>query len=232
MRRPAAGVLVLVVLVLGLATSAAIAKTVSHRAKAFSEEFTGGKLQPGWSWYHRNPKTSSLTKHPGFLHLEGSHEIAAACTGVENFLLRKAPAGDFEVTTSVQIRPKVNYQQAGLIVFNDADNYMKFDVVFNSSLWGPATGVELLREQKAAFNPNPWPNTKWKWDKIAFLRIARVEGSCAGYYSANGKSWHPIGELEAGNLIHPRIGLFSLSGCGDTTQFPPVSADFDFFRIQ
>ena len=228
----------LVVLALGLATSAALARTGARGARSFNEEFAGGKLQPGWSWYHRNPKTSSLTKHPDFLHLEGSHEIAANCTGVENFLLRKSPAGDFEITTAVQIRPKVNYQEAGLIVFNDADNYMKLDVVFNSmdvvfnsNLWGPTTGVELLREQSAVFNPTPWPNSKWKWGKTAYLRISRVENSYSGYYSSNGTGWHPVGELEAGNLSHLRIGLFAMSGCGDTTQFPPVSADFDFFRI-
>jgi regulation of enolase protein 1 (concanavalin A-like superfamily) len=48
-----------------------------------------------------------------------------------------APEGDFATTCVSGFTPETSYQQAGLIVYNDDDNYLKFGYEYN---WPKGSG--------------------------------------------------------------------------------------------
>ena len=58
-----------------------------------------------------------------------------------NLVLQPAPSGAWQATTKVTLPTTATYQQAGLMVYGDDDNYAKVDLVYNG-----ARTAEFIRE--------------------------------------------------------------------------------------
>jgi len=80
----------------------------------FRDEFDGS-LDPGWSWTNEAPAAWSLTATPGWLRIALS-QGGFLTTTPSNVLLRPAPPGDFDLTTTLRASPSRNFEFAGLIV--------------------------------------------------------------------------------------------------------------------
>jgi arabinan endo-1,5-alpha-L-arabinosidase len=201
---------------------------------AYSDEFAGG-LEPDWSW----------VREPADLPEVVSGQLLwptqrADLTGTGNnasVLLRDAPAGDYTVETKVTLPLGVNdvrnYQQAGLIVYVNDDDFLRFTHV---AIWNTRT-TEYGKEQVYAGQPvygsmlvAPPADTTW-------LRLAhRVSSTGEHTYRAGVSTdgvhwiWGGVWTLPAGST--PRIGLVSHGAGGSgAEQVPPATAAFDYFRV-
>jgi hypothetical protein len=197
----------------------------------YDDEFNGPSLNARWSWYGEDSDRWSLTASPGNLRLVGTNaDMWKSCNNPKNLLLQQAPTGDFEVQTKLVIAPTVNYQQGGLLVFQDLDNYLKLDVVWNTTTQG-GLSVEYIFEQGGVpINEPNWPWISIHPSRVYFLKLAKSGDVYSGYFSLDGELWTQVGSWTTSVFISPKIGLFSLANnCSGNT--PDISVDFDFFRV-
>ena len=107
-------------------------------AGAFFDEFDG-ELAPDWKQIRPDETHQSLTKSPGKLTITTQYGSIHR-TGREpakNLFLVDVPGSnqaEFVVTTILDdFQPRTPYNQAGLLIYRDDDNYLKFVCEFSSA---------------------------------------------------------------------------------------------------
>lgn len=202
-------------------------------APLYDDEFNGPALNQRWSWLNEDATRWSLAAHPGHLQIVGADgDMWMSCTSAKNILLQQAPTTDFEIQTKLTFLPTAGYQQAGLLLFQDVDNYIKFDALFNPEQNGQS--IEFIREQQGA------PSTPWPWHAVnlqngIFLKLSISGGLARGLYSLDGVQWSELGSLSTAFTPHPKMGLYTFNAHPQppscTSPGAPVPADFDYFRV-
>jgi regulation of enolase protein 1 (concanavalin A-like superfamily) len=201
-----------------------------------------GKLGLNWKPVRHDPSHVSLAKTPGALTITtqmGSihrKEVEAA-QGDEGIKARNlyvidnplAGGGDFVATTCVSgFTPETSYQQAGLIVYNDDDNYLKFGYEYN---WpnGGGQAFCILSETEAIsdfhYLDNDHAGLKRYWVRLT-KRGNRYEYAT----SADGKSFVVGGDVEWGDGSPKQIGLLAKNG--GNKEAGELDAAFEFFELR
>ncbi len=194
-----------------------------------------GKLGLGWKPVRPDPSHVSLTSTPGKLtittqpgsiygdELDVEHAVAA-----KNIYLIPNPApgnAGFVVTTCIEsFHPKKPYQQAGLIVYNDDDNYLKWVMEF--ARYAPSftfiheTNRSTVGDYNAVRNE---PNLDRFW-----LRIMK-RGSFYQYaYSIDGEEFTVVDEIAWGGRAPRFIGILAKND-----RVPDeIDAIFDFLEVR
>jgi hypothetical protein len=161
---------------------------------------------------------------------------AADLTGAGNdagLLLRDAPAGDYTVETRLALPLGVdtvrNYQQAGLVVYDTDDEFLRFTAV---AIWNTRV-TEFGTEQVVAGRPaygsmlvGPPGDTTWL--RLTHRRDAAGEHVYRAAVSTDGRTWTWGGSWTLPAGATPRIGLVSH---GANPADPPATARFDYFRV-
>jgi hypothetical protein len=145
--------------------------------------------------------------HPGVVRIPvGNGELWQTLNNSQNMLLRDAPSG----WTSIRVKlaafnPVANYQQVGLLAYQDDDNYVDVNRPYVSTQGGQT--IELFREssQVASYiNRQPLANTG-----NLVLRLDRNAATnvYTGYYSVDGgANWVAVGSTAIA-LVNPRLGI-------------------------
>ncbi|MEU7822472.1 ThuA domain-containing protein [Catellatospora sp. NPDC049133] len=153
----------------------------------------------------------------------------ASNTGPTNFILQNAPSGDWTLETKVDgSQLNEQYQQAGLLVYLDDDNYLKLDYIVDNTAGSPVSRRIEFRSEIASVVQNPQPGITNLTDAVWHLRLARVGSVYTASYSADGTTWtalEPLTNTAVGDT--PKVGLFTL-GANQTASKP---ASFDYFRL-
>lgn len=148
-----------------------------------------------------------------------------------NFILQGLPDGDWTVETALTPTMVHRWQLAGLIVYGDDDNYVKFDVVArNQPGTATALGAELVAEQGGAFGSGGnrqidltgQPDGGWY-----HLRLSRSGTTYSAQISADGQEWTSLGEPVTNDAVLDSIGLMAIG----PEQQEPVQVAFDHFRF-
>ncbi|WP_425556788.1 ThuA domain-containing protein [Dactylosporangium darangshiense] len=150
-------------------------------------------------------------------------------SGPKNFILQKAPSGDFTIETKVDGSAfNEQYQQGGPIVYIDDDNYVKLDYIADNSPGQALVRRIEFRSEIGAAVQDPQPNVGNLTSGVWYFRIAKVGNAYTGSYSADGTTWTTIATLTNAALAsNAKIGLYTL-GAGQTASKP---ASFDYFRV-
>ncbi|MEE6287399.1 ThuA domain-containing protein [Georgenia sp. MJ173] len=216
----------------GISVTAVEAKCFAGR----SDDFTGDALDTE-RWDSSIRVNQDLRVEDGSLIIPtASFDIYSSDnTAVPNIVLQDLPDGPFTATTKVTLPGSTAYQQAGLVIYGDQDNYAKM-VFSGRSTSGPndATRVfQLIREENgtpnevaASLSPAvgaDYPSTVW-------VRFTSDGSSLNASYSADGVEFTDMPETKSlAGITNPKIGLLSLQGNGRTQA--PVDAAFDYFTI-
>ena len=200
----------------------------------YSDEFTGA-LEPQWTWV-REP--ADLPKVVGGQLIWPTQ--AADLTGDSDsasVLLRDAPAGDYTVETKVTLplgeNDVRNFQQAGLIVYENDDDFLRFTHV---AIWNTRT-TEYGKEQVFAGRPSYGsmlvaPPADTTWLRLSHRTSATGEHVFRAAVSTDGTTWTWGGSWTLPASANPRIGLVSHGAGGPAAeQVPPATAEFDYFRV-
>jgi arabinan endo-1,5-alpha-L-arabinosidase len=217
----------------------------------FSDEFNGTALGDAWSWEwtgdedaHVAPPAPASSVSNGVL----SVDIQAADTYVDvdnaYVLVRDAPDGDYVVETRVRVDVPdegccFNYAQAGIMIYDDEDNYVKLT---NTSIWNTRQ-TEFAKE----VNPVPagWsrygntvvgpPSEEWTYLRIVVEQLNKRERAAAGgdtesytaYTSQDGINWVRGGTWthSLGDDAQVALAAFGLQQPADYT------AEFDYVRV-
>ncbi|RIQ12963.1 DUF1349 domain-containing protein [Jiangella rhizosphaerae] len=198
------------------------------------DEFDGTTLD-GCRWTVLRPDEAGYRVAGGKLEIDTSNgDIYTGDTTPPpgNFMLQPAPEGDeWTIETLVDGSALVEqYQQGGLIVYGDDDNYVKFDFVVDNPAGQPVARRIELRSEVGAAIQNPQPQVTGLTQGVWHLRLTRSGDSYSGAYSADGQTWTQLGEAVTNTALSSgdvRVGLFTIG----TSQAAPKTVTFDYFHV-
>lgn len=196
-----------------------------------------GKTSLNWRPVRCDPTHVSLTKHSGKLTITTQRgtihrdEKARGEPSAKNLHVIGNPLAkdtSFAITTCViSFRPEHAFQQAGLICYNDDDNYLKWCYQFN---WRKGSGqtLSLLREmdgESVIMHIPPPPDVRDIW-----LRITKRGDSYEFAASTDGKEFRVYGAESWGDGAPDKVGIYAKNGGPEGV--PELDACFDFFEIR
>ncbi len=173
----------------------------------------------GWNWIDPlGDSNYQLDPQSGQLRIStpsGNHDL---------FINSNAPrllqsfTGDFTIRTKVTLTAQFDYQGAGLIVWQDADHYLRLE------LGGAARSINYIHNLNGNyFDLNPDPLTGLTG---AYLEITRVGNRFTTAYSLDGVTWYPLHSVNYAAPATLSAGLSLINSWQDH----PTYADFDYFE--
>ncbi|MEE6260404.1 ThuA domain-containing protein [Plantactinospora sonchi] len=191
---------------------------------ARSDDFSGTSLEKDrWSTVVRENQLYAV--RDGNLVLPTSvGDLYGSRNDASNLVLQPAPSGAWQATTRVRLAAAANYQQAGLIVYGDDENYAKLDLLYNGS-----RRIEFIRETAGTPRNESGDSTAAPAGEWLHLRLTSDGTNLTAAYSADGQTFTPVGRSAAlAGITEPKVGLFALNGGTDA---PVVDAEFDVFQF-
>ena len=183
------------------------------------DEFSSSTLDSKWQWVREDPTHWSLTALAGAAQIVTQAKDIVGATNTAPLLLQAAPPEDFDITTRMTLSPTQNYQQGGLVVYSDDDNYLRLTYGYMGGLH-----FEFGKEIGSSFT---WQQHAVPPGSSFYLRIRKVGQTFTGAYSTDGSSWTDVAQYTSVPITIAKVGLLALSG----TTVPEIPADFDFFHV-
>ncbi|WP_426594786.1 ThuA domain-containing protein [Cellulomonas sp. McL0617] len=200
-----------------------------------SDQFDGTTLNTGrWTTVVR--PNQDLQVRDGALHIPASKtDLYGAGGDVTNIVLQDLPKGAWQATTKVNVKAYTAYQQAGLLLYTNDENYVKLVVQGRSS--NPAEHIIQFahevggsaQEANSAALGTAFPDT-------VYLRITSDGTTLSPSYSTDGTTWISPDQSWSGwdairkdqaSLGSPKIGLAAFANASGTV----TDAAFDWFRL-
>lgn len=200
------------------------------------DEFEG-KLSLDWKPLRPAPTHFSLTKRPGKLVVTtqaGSMNRQSRPDTkplTKNVFLVDNPSSEgpgFVSTTRLDtFHPTTHWQQAGLLLFDDEDNYLKFVLEYNTRHGGRIWNLfrEVNAESKAATIEVAHDRCPSVW-----LRVTTRGAFHEFATSTDGETFTAHGELPWGDGSPAKIGLLATNGSNRAAD--EIDACFDFFEVR
>jgi regulation of enolase protein 1 (concanavalin A-like superfamily) len=137
----------------------------------------------------------------------------------------KPITGDFQVETRVKFSPKENYQGAGLLIYKDDNNYLRFERAYGG-LGGGGEGLRIDIKKGSDYDPLITPNDiQTEVDEIE-LKIVRIGKVFTAYWRADEESeWREAGEFVSD---YPETILAGVVACNTARE---VTAEFAYIRL-
>ena len=213
----------------GAAPRATMTKPATARAEVVALDDFDGKPDLEWKIIHPNPSNYSLTRKPGALTITTKKgHFSKRNQDYENVFLLDVPVGaqqDFQMTTCLSsFQPKAHWNQAGILCWDDEDNYLKLVYEWAGQ---PAftVGHEVAGRDRYTYSPAPSMT-----DRV-WLRITKRGASYHCLASTDGKSFAPCGVASWKKDGPQRVGLFANNGSFWYGAVPDLDASFEFFEI-
>ena len=212
--------------------------------KNLYEDFDG-KFDLSWDVLGFDPSHISIGKVPGSLTLTSqSGSFETVYKDYKNVFLVDFPAeqtDDFQITTCISnFKPSKIWNQAGLVLWNDKDNFLKFVYEYGRDTPNGegllfTVGCEIgARANYAWFLAEQTPQKMW-------LRIVKRGDIYELLNSTDGKNFNPVKAFRVSSLAKDNtvpcltvplksIGIFTSNYTSATA--PDVDASFDFFEFK
>lgn len=222
MRRRARFALLPLILVASLLTGGPAAAAEPIPDGAVVDQFDGGTLGPDWRILARDDSRWSLTERPGSLRIHSlTGDTWQNTNTARNIFLMDVPDGDFEVVTKVTAPVALDFQNAGLLAWQDWDNYVRTGLAHVGSAGGVVieTNTEVGGAFTADYAPRPGSSSE-------IIKLTREGDRFTSAYW-DGSAWVQASTVTA-DLEVKQVGLFALSAQNGT----PVTADFDYFAVK
>ncbi|MGB6687669.1 MAG: Ig-like domain repeat protein [Terracidiphilus sp.] len=199
--------------------------------RALSDSFNSTTLSSQWSYLHGQPPYKLTGSH--YVVQSVGYDITNALANVP-LLAESAPAGDYMVETELTFDlpatgAGADYAQAGLLLYGNANNYVRLDVFSNSD----TRQVEFIKaETPPAAGYPTWGATDLGHPALAsevnvWLRIVRRNVNGQQYYTAY-SSAHGVNWIQGGTWVHQlgpgeKICLYAGNLSGFTARFDYVT---------
>jgi regulation of enolase protein 1 (concanavalin A-like superfamily) len=197
----------------------------------FADDFAGER-QASWEVRNEDRSHYSVDKTTGTLTIRTQKGafVGAALGGkadYKNLFLVPRPTAsdeDFEVTAHlVGFHPQEPVQQAGIVVWDDEDNYIKATLEWARD----GRRVILLREVNASVyyrETKPLPRSERVW-----LRLRKCGTVYSLWWSKDGWTFTRVSDLAFGDGRPKHLGLVAKNS---STEAQETDAPFDFFEVR
>lgn len=193
--------------------------------KVQTVKFADGKFADGWQWidpdgeYSPTPyefkdgrlkMTITTTKD-----LYGGNRTAPR--------LLKAVSGDFQIEARVKFDPSQDYQGAGLLIYMDGDNYIRFERAFGG-IGGGGSGMRLDTRVKGEYTPLITPIDIPTTSVDCELKITRRLNVFSVYWRENESSeWRFVEDIESSYPETIQVGVIGCNTASETkTEFSNI----------
>ena len=215
--------------IVATSTQASLAEPITALAPGTWTDDFNGVLTPGWSWVDEDWTRWNLKDAPGALRIITQGESLYGANKSKNLLLRDAPAGDFEITTKVAFDPQNNFQGAGILIYQDEDNFALITRAFCNICLGSGSGIFLDNEMNGKLDVDSGSRIAVSL-QTTWLKLQKEGTTYTGFYSADGENWDELGRVE--NPMSPtKVGLTANNSQVDPN-VPQIPADYDFFTVE
>ncbi|MBA3066721.1 DUF1349 domain-containing protein, partial [bacterium] len=190
----------------------------------FRDEFNAPELNQDWRWERGNAENRALTEERENLIIYTA-DGSLRNNNQENILLRNMPVyGGRVVETKLEFNPEYEGQEAGIYIYQNADNYIKL----------VKTEIDNKNYVMAAMEKNGQYSESISidefYEKALYLRIRREETNYRLYYSTNALSWFKIKEFD-GSGMTAEAGIGACNGIEDIASGARTAAKFDYFSL-
>lgn len=137
----------------------------------------------------------------------------------------KAITGDFQIETRVKFLPKENYQGAGLLIYTDDKNYLRFERAYGG-VGGGGEGIRIDVRKSGEYTALVTPNDIATDAGEVDLRLFRRGRVVTAYWRMNEESeWREAGEFESD---FPETVFAGVVACNTARE---VVAEFGYIRL-
>jgi PKD repeat protein len=198
----------------------------------YRDDFNGTALDASWSVVRPDATDGGVAVGNGVVTLPtGVGDIYQTTNTATNLVMRPAPSGSFTVTAKINHHGNERYQQAGIMVYGDDDNYVKLDrTATNASGSTNTEFFEFIQEQAATArntNQDHTANIASDFPSDYYLRITWDGTNLTGAYSTDGIAWTNVGRTSTAMPANPQVSFFALSNGAGTV----VKPTFDWLTI-
>ncbi|MEW6238257.1 MAG: DUF1349 domain-containing protein [Candidatus Omnitrophota bacterium] len=156
-----------------------------------------------WTWVRENPAAHKIDQ--GLLILLEPGGLMGEGKDAKNILVRPLPPQAKSVSVCVEANHEAQYEQAGLILYHDDDNYIKLMKEFvDGQTWIVLVAEAAANPRVVNKIPSP-PNPTWVGFNFA------VKGASAVCWGSDGAVTQ-VGGADFTMQPSPRIGVFTQSG--------------------
>ncbi|MDR0954925.1 MAG: glycoside hydrolase family 3 C-terminal domain-containing protein [Rikenellaceae bacterium] len=226
---------------------------INFGTKSAEDQFNGSSLGAQWTWVREDKANWSLTEKPGSLSItSGKSDIAGTANDARNLLLQSANT-DWTIETKITASRKPSgAQNAGLVAYQDDDNFVRLAYRASAGRRGAPTAqpteqpgsVELLVESNGTAKP---AITLSMADIITdnntlYLRLVKKGDLYTAFYSVDGKKFEAVGsssimlkDIQAGVLVTdgvvPAMMAAFTRNMPQTPAQAPFKVAFDYVKI-
>ncbi len=137
----------------------------------------------------------------------------------------KAITGDFQIETRVRFLPKENYQGAGLLIYQDANNYMRFERAYGG-VGGGGEGIRIDAPDANGYRAIVTPGDIKTEAGEVDLKLVRVGKLFTAYWRLDEESeWREVGEYQSD---YPETILAGVVACNTARE---VTTEFAYIRL-
>jgi beta-xylosidase len=216
-----------------------------------SDEFEGPAPGKQWNWIRENNDHWSMSEYPGYLTIttQGG-DIQDASNNAENILLQSANS-DWVIESKLEFnrRPANFGEQAGIVAYQDDDNYVKltFSYTFGGIFSENNEFIELAVEREGSqHTAAQFPTGGLFHGEEAVSLVFRLRKQGSSYeasYSKEGEKFESLGsthlvmsDIQAGIMTcggeETDAGMFSFLLSGQDVELEPLKAKFAYFHIK
>ncbi|UDF12006.1 ThuA domain-containing protein [Antiquaquibacter oligotrophicus] len=151
-----------------------------------------------------------------------------------NIVLQDAPDGSWSATAKINFPARTQWQQSGIVLYENDDNYMKLVMISMSADGNAANRVfQFLKEDDATPVEQNSPNLGAEFPDDYFVRLVSDGTTMTAWYSTDGENYTQVGNgFALSGIENPRIGLLTLGSTSSQTEsLPIIDAKYDWFYI-
>jgi hypothetical protein len=163
------------------------------------------------------------TTHPGTLRIPvDTGDLWAGLNSTRNSLFRSLPANWTGIRLELlSFAPTQDYQQAGLLAYQDDDNYVQVTRIYNG-------GNKVILAREINGSASVLNSVSVSATSNLYFRLNRnpATGNVTGYYSLNGTTWTSLGSVVQ-TLNNPRFAIVTGASPGGLP-----AADISWAEVQ
>ena len=204
--------------------------TTSCTPGVYRDDFNGNDLGAAWSVIRRD---ETLLVGNGVVTMPtAAGDLYQTANSAKNIALRPAPTGSWTIVAKINHKGLVQYQQAGIIVYGDDDNYVKLDrTASNTTSQANNEFFEFIQEVAGTPRNQTADRTGaigQEYPNDFYIRIAWDGTNLNAAHSTDGTTWTAVGRASTAYPANAQVGFFALSNAAATEVIPA----FDWFEIQ